>query len=257
MDKNKLIDKLFLIIVSIQTILLGILFIVQILRIFYGNEGNFSREICVKYILQILPVIILWILGIIISFVYFYIKGNPKKHISKISNITKLKNLERICPEIDEDLCEYTFIKKEKKKRKIAKIINIAILVLCSIMGILYMVNIKHFDSEGNLIAQAIQMSVHLLPWCIISLISLVVCTIYEEYSANTSIELIKKIIKSKGKKTAVYYDDRRKKLAINIARGAIILVAVVFIIVGCFDGGVKDVLRKAVNICTECIGLG
>ena len=35
MQKNKLIDKLFLIIVSIQTILMGILFIVQILRIYY------------------------------------------------------------------------------------------------------------------------------------------------------------------------------------------------------------------------------
>ena len=46
MQKNKLIDKLFLIIVSIQTILMGILFIVQILRIYYGNNKTFTWEIC-------------------------------------------------------------------------------------------------------------------------------------------------------------------------------------------------------------------
>lgn len=33
--------------------------------------------------------------------------------------------------------------------------------------------------------------------------------------------------------------------------------VAVVFIIVGIFNGGAEDVLKKAIAICTECIGLG
>ena len=80
MQKNKLIDKLFLIIVSILTILIGIVFIVQILRIFYGNEGTFNREICTKYLLEILPIIIIWICSIISSFIYFNIKQNPNKN---------------------------------------------------------------------------------------------------------------------------------------------------------------------------------
>ncbi|MBR2311262.1 MAG: thioredoxin [Oscillospiraceae bacterium] len=33
--------------------------------------------------------------------------------------------------------------------------------------------------------------------------------------------------------------------------------VAVVCILVGYFSGGTEDVLTKAVNICTECVGLG
>ncbi len=39
--------------------------------------------------------------------------------------------------------------------------------------------------------------------------------------------------------------------------RGAVFVVAVVFLIVGIFNGGMRDVLGKAINICTECIGLG
>ena len=31
----------------------------------------------------------------------------------------------------------------------------------------------------------------------------------------------------------------------------------IVFIVLGVMNGGLRDVLVKAVNICTECIGLG
>ena len=40
-------------------------------------------------------------------------------------------------------------------------------------------------------------------------------------------------------------------------ARIAVIALAVAFIILGVSNGGMKDVLGKAVKICTECIGLG
>ncbi len=39
--------------------------------------------------------------------------------------------------------------------------------------------------------------------------------------------------------------------------RGVILAVAVVFIILGVTNGGMADVLGKAIRICTECIGLG
>lgn len=256
---NKIIDKLFLIIVSIQTILMGILFIVQILRIYYGNSATFTREICGQYILQILPVIIIWFLVIIAAFIYFYIKGNPTKDIAKITNITKLNNLEGICPDFtDENLGnEYTLLNKEKKNRRIALIIAIAIAVACSIMGLCYLLNVKHFESSGDLTDQAIKMGIHLLPWCIIAFGAFIVYVIYIEVSAKKSIEIIKVIIKSNGKKIHSPKDNKKERLVVNILRGAIALVAVVLIVVGIFNGGATDVLQKAINICTECIGLG
>ncbi len=41
------------------------------------------------------------------------------------------------------------------------------------------------------------------------------------------------------------------------IVRLALIVIAIVFIILGIQNGGMADVLGKAVRICTECIGLG
>ena len=43
----------------------------------------------------------------------------------------------------------------------------------------------------------------------------------------------------------------------VMLARLIIIAVAIAFIIIGIFNGGMADVLGKAVRICTECIGLG
>ncbi len=39
--------------------------------------------------------------------------------------------------------------------------------------------------------------------------------------------------------------------------RNAIIVAAVIFIVAGLINGGTIAVLAKAINICTECIGLG
>ena len=40
-------------------------------------------------------------------------------------------------------------------------------------------------------------------------------------------------------------------------ARIAVLIVAIALIAVGIFNGGMRDVFVKAINICTECIGLG
>jgi hypothetical protein len=39
--------------------------------------------------------------------------------------------------------------------------------------------------------------------------------------------------------------------------RGAILLMGIVLVLLGIFNGGAEDVLGKAIRICTECIGLG
>ena len=43
----------------------------------------------------------------------------------------------------------------------------------------------------------------------------------------------------------------------VRISRYCILGVAVFFLVYGLATGGIADVLAKAVNICTECIGLG
>ncbi len=43
----------------------------------------------------------------------------------------------------------------------------------------------------------------------------------------------------------------------VGALRGGLLLAAVVFILLGVMNSGARDVLYKAIAICTECIGLG
>ena len=49
----------------------------------------------------------------------------------------------------------------------------------------------------------------------------------------------------------------KTQKICLWVARAVVGITAVTFILVGIFNGGANDVLIKAINICTECIGLG
>ncbi len=50
---------------------------------------------------------------------------------------------------------------------------------------------------------------------------------------------------------------DAAEAKKINTARLVVLVIGVGFFAYGLATGGVADVLAKAVNICTECIGLG
>lgn len=47
------------------------------------------------------------------------------------------------------------------------------------------------------------------------------------------------------------------KRIPLNIIRAAAIAIALVFIVLGISRGENAVVLRKAIRICLECIGLG
>jgi len=61
-----------------------------------------------------------------------------------------------------------------------------------------------------------------------------------------------------KGRRVAssLYHDDRKKAPSGRL-RTVLYLLAVLLIALGVMNGGMWDVLVKAINICTECIGLG
>lgn len=42
-----------------------------------------------------------------------------------------------------------------------------------------------------------------------------------------------------------------------NVIRAVLITAAVLLIVFGVLNGGARDVMTKAVKICSECIGLG
>lgn len=57
--------------------------------------------------------------------------------------------------------------------------------------------------------------------------------------------------------RTSVFRPIAPVGVGVIIGRIAVLGLGVLFILWGVLNGGAKDVLVKAINICTECIGLG
>lgn len=50
---------------------------------------------------------------------------------------------------------------------------------------------------------------------------------------------------------------EASKAKRLRAVKTALLIIAVIFVIAGIFNGSMEDMLIKAINICTECVGLG
>ena len=69
--------------------------------------------------------------------------------------------------------------------------------------------------------------------------------------------EVYKQILAFGNKVSPPSTPDTSKPTVLKTVRFAIFAVALAFIVIGIFNGSADDVLKKAIVICTECIGLG
>jgi len=261
MNKDKIVKNSIYGIISFQSILLGIFFIIQVCRLYFGHKSEsiiYTRELTIKALTEILVLIIIWVLVVIVGIVYGFIKHTSDTTINKRSNKSKLEQLLKLLPnDIDASNEEYKLLLLEKKKRLIAWLIFTAIALISALFVFLYLFNFEHFVSNGIPNKQIVKMAYNTLPWIIIAFIAGIIATIYEEYSAKRSIEYVKVLLKT-NKKTAKEVTDKKKKTIILWSiRGAILVLAITLIIVGYVDGGATGVFYKAAKICSECIGLG
>ena len=145
-------------------------------------------------------------------------------------------------------------MRAEQKKQKIIHAAGWAGFGLCMIPILIYITNGSHFDRSDaaglELVIGALVLNV--VPWAVIGLGCLCISFILLDKSFEKETELARKC--PKGQPAAAAAPNR---LALNITRCAVFVTSVTFIILGIFNGSMNDVLIKAIQICTECVGLG
>lgn len=130
---------------------------------------------------------------------------------------------------------------------------------LCMLPVLLYMVNGSHFQN-GDLEEMIGSLAAHVIPWSCAGLACLVVSAILQGKSIQRECDAItariqeekEAGIQARPEKRASAPDIRRRQL-----RFVLLVLAVIFIIVGIFNGSMTAVVNKAIRICTECVGLG
>ena len=144
----------------------------------------------------------------------------------------------------------------QRAQRRLAWI-GWAVFALCMVPILIYLVNPAHFP-EADLEGMFFSLLRVFLPWTAVGLGALAVTSILREKSVLRETEAAQEQLKAEkaaGVASAPKPVELPRKTA--IPQAVIIVLAVVLIIAGVFNGSARDVLYKAITICTECVGLG
>ena len=151
-------------------------------------------------------------------------------------------------------------MKEEQRRQKKTFWAGWICFLLCMVPIGIYIANGEHFP-DGNLEEMIASLALHVFPWIVLGLGCLIVSTVVQEKSMLRETEAARLRIKEEkasGIQTEPKTDGGRKDLkAKRILQVIVVIAAVVFLLLGVYNGSAKAVHTKAANICTECVGLG
>lgn len=270
--KKKIIHMLYGIYVAVFVINAALHLIFACYGIYCGGLGEFSRETVAaqfsKIAIPVYTALALIIGGIILS-IALPCSGEPVRLFGKRKKITRDYRIMRdaLANKIDVMECNDVLRDEILRERKIRKIRTYSCAGICAVATVPVLINICNPNNYSNTeITESIKSAViSVLAWCVTSLVFCLACNIVNWESLKRECELLK-AGRSDGKRhcrrrlstsSADPYREKKQKIILWSIRGGVLAVAVVFIIIGVFNGGMGDVLAKAIRICTECIGLG
>ena len=265
-------SKIFLIAQSALCVLIAVLLSASAIRIFldgrawqaagHPSDWIYTREKAAGALAHILPLILASIVMTIIGLVKDIRDEDADKPVQdpEISRDLIAARVPQPSPEMarEQDL---------QKKLRIGGWIGFAV---CMIPIFIYVTNADHFtqtDAAG-LDQNIVALIAFIVPWTIAGLASLVITTVLQEKSilretdaANAAIKAAKAAAapsqaaaKAPAPLNSISPETARRRI---LLRRVLMAAAVLFIVLGIFNGSMKDVLIKAIKICTECVGLG
>lgn len=265
MSSHKGIAKKIKWLLAAATVLLAALLIWQCADIFRvgmsaANQGAngvrisniYSREIVAERFGRIRWAVWVWLVLLILS-----IFLNAREHINEKKNASPMQPSDQLKLLLERREKTPEMLQKEKERRML---IGVAVIgcAVCAIGVIAYLIAPSSFASRDLEWIMG-QMMLHVVPWIIIAFVLMLVIQKLCIQNSQAELELAKKApIKKKeaqAQNGTILLENRAKRQ--NVARIAVFVVAVLLIIAGITNGGMFDVFVKAINICTECIGLG
>lgn len=139
----------------------------------------------------------------------------------------------------------------EERRRRVIQLVSAVVIVVCGVFSLNFLLKKEHFTS-WDLESVMGEMMLHVAPWVAVAFAVAAAASMLCRASIQREIILLKNI--AAAQKPAA---STPRQTCINWVRAAILTFAIVFIVLGVMNGGLRDVLVKAINICTECIGLG
>ncbi len=273
-SRKNTVRSVYAICLAVWTAIVGVAFIVQIYSIYFSAD-KYTVENISAHFKQIAFVFWVWILGIagggVLGWIFPEEKSKPKAYIETRATLEKLK-----CrlPDYGDDL---PFVKKEKTVRATLRIASALACMIALVVSLVILFDKSYeprftsaFFTAHNF---AVDRLLRVFPWAVCALVVLIVAETVSGYSVQRETKEVKTAIAENAKsgvrvmgqtakptlgeriaKQCAFTQTKGWQIGVRVAVGAI---GVTLVIVGIFNGGMRDVLMKAINICTQCIGLG
>ena len=271
--KGKKIRFIYGIFFTVLTLVVGALFIVQIGSIYRSAPSSpYSVESISAHFNQIALPVWLWVAAlvgnIVLSYVFEEEEETPKATVSVEVKLRRLKG------RLPENAVGMSAIKKKRAGRTAAVIACVLFVAAVTALCLFYLLDENYtpiigaeFFPGGRALADRL---VHSIPWIINAFLACVVVTEFFERSQEEELTLTKTAIVESAKqgikagkqeekqnlfqKIGAFFDSEK---GANLCRILFAVVGVALVVVGIFNGGMHDMFQKAINICTQCIGLG
>jgi len=240
--------------------------IVACVGIYKSGDSPYTRESVAEAFAGIAVPVYACLALVIGGFIIELVIPSEKKKVRHEKNYSLILN--RLRASVDLTKCDAELQSSVKTQRftvRLHKITSAVLLVVASIVFLLYATDSGNFHQTE--INSSVIKAVSLMGACLVIPFSYAVFTaFYTKKSMQIEIELLKQ---AKNCEAAVVSIDGRlqdenkkicclkKDTTLIIIKCAVIAAAVAVLVYGFVSGGTVDVLTKAVNICTECIGLG
>ena len=269
-EKLRKVHLIYGIVLSVIIIVTGICFIVSCIDIYKSGMRPFTYESISAHFMAIIVPVVLCIVGIVGGMVVSCFPLEKPKIKGFIDTGITLK---KMTAKIDISKCDaeaQSKITRERKIRKYSNYLCIDAIVVSLAISLIYVLNKSNFPAI-DINAEMVNAMLFVIPCAIVSIASIYANVMICTASTVRELEVVKQALRSGQQSnkpttaaggpppltvTGGYVSGQNEKILLG-ARLTIFVLAVAFIVIGIFNGGMADVLQKAINICTECIGLG
>ena len=242
------------IILSISVILAGICLMAACLGIYHsGGDHPFTRESVAAAFGPIALPCWLCIGLIVLSFLAELVFPSPAGKVKPTRQVAMV--LDNTQSKVDLNLCGEdlrTAVSAERNKRRRLAIIGGALLAVCAIVFLSYGANPHNFHQSqinGSMVAAMYRF----VPCCLVPY----GYGVWASYAARKSMEAEIALLKTVPAEAKIAAPVKAGYKKLVVLRNVLLVVGIAILVFGYFTGGTADVLTKAVNICTECVGLG
>ena len=237
------------VILSVVTVIAGICLIVQCLDIY--RSGPYSRDVVATHFAPIAVPVYLCLALVVGGFILKFALPQESKTAKGRQSAMMLRNLH-----LRRDLAQgkqetIAAVCTQQRLRRRDTVISFLLLIVGSIIFLIYGCNPANFGND--ITASMISAMWVLLPCLGIPFLWAVIAAYRGKVSIDREIELMKEV--PAGTPSPIQ-GDRHAKF-IRVLQTVCVVVGLVILVGGFIAGGTADVLTKAINICTECIGLG